>query len=65
MKYGERKRKNLEANKAKMKAARKDALAHKDETKEILDWLKTQGATESVKYDEDTGRPYRAFTIKI
>lgn len=28
-------------------------------------WLKDQGAVESVKFDEDTGRPMRTFTIKI
>jgi chromosome segregation and condensation protein ScpB len=31
----------------------------------ILQYLKEQGAIESVKYDEDTGKPYRAFTIDL
>ena len=32
---------------------------------DLEQWLEDQGAVESVKYDEDTGRPYRSFSIKV
>lgn len=28
-------------------------------------WMAEQGAVESVKYDEDTGKPYRCFSIDL
>ena len=28
-------------------------------------WLKEQGGTESIKYDEETGEPYRCVTIDL
>lgn len=31
----------------------------------VMEWLATEGAVESVKYDEDTGEPYRCFTIDL
>ena len=36
-----------------------------DASKSIQKWLAEQGAVESIKYDEDTGRPYRAFTVDL
>jgi len=32
---------------------------------DLQKWLAEQGAVESIKYDEDTGEPYRAFTIDL
>lgn len=32
---------------------------------DIESWLAEQGAVESVKYDEDTGEPYRSFSIDL
>ena len=32
---------------------------------ELEQWLQDQGATESVKFDEDTGRPMRVFSIDL
>lgn len=31
----------------------------------VYDWLKEQGATEHLKFDEDTGKPVRVFKIKL
>lgn len=31
----------------------------------VMEWLAAEGAVEGVKYDEDTGRPYRVFTIDL
>lgn len=43
--------------------------ASKDERRkaesEVMQWLKDQGATEGVKFDEDTGEPMRTYTIDL
>lgn len=43
--------------------------ASKDERREadsdLMRWLKDEGATESVTFDEETGRPMRTFTIDL
>lgn len=30
-----------------------------------MEWLAQEGAIEGIKYDEDTGKPYRVFTIDL
>lgn len=45
------------------KAARKMTRAESND--EIERWLKDQGATESVTFDERTGKPLRTFTIDL
>lgn len=44
---------------------RKPRATRQKAEQDVLKWLREQGAVESVKYDEDTGQPYRAFTIDL
>jgi hypothetical protein len=39
--------------------------ARRKEPKTVMEWLEHEGAVEAVKYDEDTGKPYRVFTIDL
>lgn len=36
-----------------------------DASRSLQKWLAEQGAIESVKFDQDTGEPYRAFIIDL
>lgn len=38
---------------------------HRKDSREIASWLYEQNAVESIKYDEDTGEPYRCFDIDL
>lgn len=40
-------------------------VARRKASQEVEDWLREQGAVEGVKYDEDTGKPCRVFTIDL
>lgn len=39
--------------------------ARRKEPKTVMEWLVGENAVETVKFDEDTGRPYRVFTIDL
>ena len=39
--------------------------SRRKEPKTVMEWLASEGAVESVKYDEDTGKPLRCFTIDL
>ena len=58
-----RKRKTGNPHKGWKKAAA--ASSHQKKPETVMEWLEQEGAVESVKYDEDTGLPYRCFTIDI
>jgi hypothetical protein len=48
-----------------LKTKRKASKERRKAEGDIEQWLREQGAVESVKYDEDTGQPYRSFAIDL
>lgn len=45
--------------------AEKVPRSNDQDEKPIIDWLKKNGATERLAFDEDTGAPVRVFSIKL